>query len=57
MDVISFPGFPLLQFLVTCSMQIQAVGGGEGLGTRLVCMCTRGSLAFISLLSDKDWPS
>ena len=51
MDVISFPGFPLLQF----SMQIQAVGGGEGLGTRLVHICTRDSLAFISLLS--NWPS
>ena len=57
MDVISFPGYPLLQFLVACSMQIQAVGGREGLRTRLVLMCTRGSLTFISLLSDKDWPS
>ena len=51
MDVFSFPGIPLLQFLITCSMQIQAVGGGEGLGTRLVYICTCDSLAFISLLS------
>ena len=57
MDVISFPGFLHLQFLVACSMQIQAVGGRKDLGTRLVHMCTRGSLAFISLLSDKHWPS
>ena len=57
MDVISFPVFPLLQFLVACSMQIQAVRGGEGLGARLVHMCTHGSLAFISLFSDEDWPS
>ena len=30
--------------LVTCSMQIQTVGGGEGLGTRLVRLCTHVSL-------------
>ena len=56
MDVISFPGFSLLQFLVTYSTQIQAVRGGEDLGTRLVHMSTRDSLPFILLLSDKDWP-
>ena len=47
MDVILFPGFPLLQFLVACSMHIQVVGGGEGLGTRLVHICTCDSLAFM----------